>query len=90
MTESKGNCPFGVELYFTLILLLPAGTLKPNFEFVHCPPYSGKKITIYNYNEILMIFEALTGIEPSRNDWVFLSMDDHYKVIFFGNIFDIP
>lgn len=37
-----------------------------------------------------MIFEALTGIEPSRNDWVFLSMDDHYKVIFFGNIFDIP
>jgi len=54
------------------------------------PPYSGKKIKIYNYNEILMIFEALTGKEPSRNDWVFLSMDNHYKVIFFGNIFDIP
>ena len=79
-----------MELNQTLILLLSAGALKPNFEFDHCPTKVAKKLTIYNYNEILMLFEALTGIEPSKTDWVFLSMDDHHKVIFFGNIFDIP
>ena len=63
---------------------------NPTSSLSISPLIVAKKIAIYNYNEILMIFEALTGIEPSRNDWVFLSMDDHYKVIFFGNIFDIP